>query len=151
MAKSTEPYILLVEDEPDHVALIEAVFSRGFPEARLCVEATCQGAKNHLRGTWPAYEDDVDYLPIPTLIVLDLWLPGLTDPLEFLEWMTRRQWVATIPVIVFTISDDPEHERRAYALGVRQYLRKPDDYGTLVDAVKEALQRQTETERRDAG
>ncbi len=34
---------------------------------------------------------------------------------------------------------------RAYALGVRRYMRKLDDYGALVDAVKEELRPRTET------
>ncbi len=85
--------------------------------------------------------------PAPSLIVLDLGLPEITG-FEILEWMAESKWLAKIPVIVFTISDHPEHERRAYALGVRKYMRKPDDYGALVDAVQEELRPRTEPEQR---
>ena len=53
-----------------------------------------------------------------------------------------------MPVIVFTASQDPEHEQRAYALGVRRYMRKLNDYGALVDAVKEELRPRIETPQR---
>ena len=49
---------------------------------------------------------------------------------------------------MFTASEDPEHERRAYELGVRRYMRKLDDYGALADAAKEELHPRTETEQR---
>ncbi len=92
------------------------------------------------------YHDRNRY-PHPSLIVLDLGLPGITG-FEVLEWMAERDWLTKIPVVVFTGSDDPEHEWRAYAWGVRRYMRKPDDYGALVDAVKAELRPPTETERR---
>ena len=76
--------------------------------------------------------------------MLDLELPDITG-FEILEWMAESKWLAKIPVIVFTGSEDPEHEQRAYALGVRRYLRKVDDYGALVDAAKQELRPRTET------
>ena len=65
--------------------------------------------------------------------------------------MAERDWLTKIPVVVFTASEDPEHEWRAYALGVRRYMRKPDDYGALVDVVKAELRPRTEMERRKIG
>ena len=91
--------------------------------------------------------DDWTRYPAPSLIILDLGLPDVTG-FEILEWMAESKWLVKIPVIVFTASEDPEHAQRAYALGVRRYLRKPDDYGALVDAVKEELHPQTETKQR---
>ena len=52
---------------------------------------------------------------------------------------------------MFTASEDPEHERSAYALGVRCYMRKPEDYSALVEAVREELRPRTETQHREAG
>ena len=59
--------------------------------------------------------------------------------------MAESKWLVKIPVIVFTASEDPEHERRAYALGVRRYVRKLEDYGALVDAAKEELRPRTDS------
>ena len=55
-----QPTILVVEDNPDHVAMIEAVFARGLEHARIHVAFRGQGAKRYLRGQWVAYEDDVE-------------------------------------------------------------------------------------------
>ena len=81
---------------------------------------------------------DWERCPSPSLIVLDLGLPDITG-FEILEWMAEWEWLAKIPVIVLTASEDPEHEQRAYALGARRYLRKPHDYGVLVDTVRGEL------------
>jgi DNA-binding NarL/FixJ family response regulator len=76
----------------------------------------------------------------PALVTLDLFLPD-TNGLEILEWMATDDRFADIPVIIFTSSSDPEHARRAYSLGARGYLQKPTDFGGLVTAVKEELDR----------
>ena len=65
--------------------------------------------------------------------------------------MAEWDWLSRIPVIVFTASEDPEDERKAYELGARRYLRKPDDYGVLVDAAKAELDPQIETQERQIG
>ena len=93
---------------------------------------------------------DWDRCPPPSLVVLDLGLPDITG-LEILEWMAVWKWLAKIPVIVFTASEDTEHERRAYALGVGRYMRKPEDYSALVEAVREELRPRTVTQQRAAG
>jgi DNA-binding NarL/FixJ family response regulator len=71
--------------------------------------------------------------------------------IEILEWMAEWEWLAKIPVIVFTASEDPEHERSAYELGVRRYMLKPENYGALVEAAKEELRVPTKTRQREAG
>ena len=119
--------ILVVEDDPDLVKLIEAVFSTGLSYAQVEVAFSGEEARSYL-----LHEDP------PTVITLDLSLPD-THGLEILEWLGSDERFAEIPVIVFTSSSDPEHERRAYSLGARRYMQKPADFGNLVDAVKEML------------
>ena len=145
MAESTEPFILIVEDDPDHSALIEAAFKKSLAHARTHLVFSGWEARAYLARESPHH--DWERCPAPSLIVLDLGLPDITG-LDILEWMAEWDWLSRIPVIVFTASEDPEHERRAYELGARRYLRKPDDYGVLVDAVKEELDPQTETQER---
>ena len=145
-----QPTILVVEDNPEHVALIEAVFARGLRQAEVHVTFRGDGAKRYLRGKWMAFEDDVDYYPLPTLVVLDIWLPD-SKGLDILEWMSEREWLAEIPVIVFTASSNPDHFRRAYELGARRCLSKPTEFGELVDVVKAELQPQSEPRRRSVG
>ena len=135
---STDTTILVVEDNPDHVGLIEAVISRGLRGARVQVALRGQSARRHLRGEWSAYEDDGRNNPVPDLIVLDLSLPDGSG-FDVLRWIARRKRLKDIPVIVFTASTDPEHARLAEEYGVRRYLQKPAEFGDLVAAIKEEL------------
>ena len=95
-----------------------------------------QGARRHLRGEWSAYEDDGRNNPVPDLIVLDLSLPDVSG-FDVLRWISRRDALKNIPVIVFTASTDPEHARMAAEFGVRRYLEKPTHLGDLVATIKE--------------
>jgi CheY-like chemotaxis protein len=145
MAPNDEPFILIVEDNPDDAALIQAAFKTNLALSRTHLVFYGCEAQAYLNRESP-YHDWGRY-PAPSLIVLDLGLPDITG-FDIVEWMAESKWLTKIPVIVFTASEDPEHEQRAYALGVRRYMRKPDDYGALVDAVKEELRPRTQTEQR---
>ena len=144
MAPNDEPFILLVEDNPDEAALIQAALRKVLPESRTHVVFFGWEAQAYLnRGS--SFHDWNQY-PVPSLIILDLGLPDITG-LEVLESMAESKWLAKIPVIVFTASEDPEHEQRAYALGVRRYIRKLGDHAALVDAVSEELYPRTQTDQ----
>ena len=121
--------ILVVEDNPDEARLIEAVFATGLSFTRVDIAFSGEEARQYLLERDP-----------PALVTLDLFLPD-TNGLEILEWMATDDRFADIPVIIFTSSSDPEHARRAYSLGARGYLQKPTDFGGLVTAVKEELDR----------
>ncbi len=141
-APNNEPLILIVEDDPDQAALIQAALKTGLAQSKTHLVFYGWEAQGYLNRESPYH--DWHRHPAPSLIVLDLGLPDIHG-FEVLEWMAESKWLAKIPVIVFTASEDPEHERRAYALGVRRYMRKLDDYRALVDAVKEELRPRTET------
>ena len=136
MAPNEAPFILIVEDDPDQAALIRAAFKTNLAQSRTHLLSNGWEARAYLNRESPHH--DWDRYPAPSLIILDLGLPDVTG-LEILEWMAERDRLAKIPVIVFTASEDPEQEQRAYALGVRRYLRKPDDYGKLVAVAREEL------------
>jgi DNA-binding response OmpR family regulator len=136
---SVNATILVVEDNPDHVGLIEAVISRGLRGARVRVALLCEGARRYLRGEWAAYEDNEPNNPVPDLILLDVGMPDGTG-FDLLRWISERERFSHIPVIMFTASTDPEHESLARQFGVRRYLIKPQHYGDLVWVIKEELE-----------
>jgi len=131
----TDTTILVVEDNADHIGLIEAVITRGLRGAHIRVALLCEGARSYLRGD----EDDGPNNPLPDLIVLDLWLPD-GNGFELLRWIAKRERLMNIPVIVFTASTDLDHAQLAKELGVRRYLQKPAQFGKLVAVIKEELQ-----------
>ena len=148
MAESTEPFILVVEDDPGHSALIQAAFKKNLAHAKFHFVLSGWEARAYLARE-SSYHD-WDRCPPPSLVVLDLGLPDING-IEILEWMAEWDVLAKIPVIVFTASEDPEHQRSAYALGVRRYMRKSENYGALVEAVKEELRPPTKMREREAG
>ncbi len=147
MDPPTEPLIFIIEDDPGHALLMEAVFDKSLAQAKTHRVVTGWEARVYLAGESP-YEDR-HWHPLPSLIVLDLGLPdgtGFESGFEILAWLAEREELSRIPVIVFTASEDPEHERKAYALGARQFLRKDGEYEELTEAVKEELDRYIATQ-----
>lgn len=69
----------------------------------------------------------------PCLILLDLMMPVM-DGWEFRAAQLRDPTLARIPVVV--ISADGSVARKASALGVAGYLRKPLDFDALLQTVR---------------
>lgn len=131
--------VLVVEDETDHAALIQAAFSyRDFP-CVLYVTGSSEEAMDYLLGRWPF--DNRTRNPHPNVLILDLGLPGM-DGLAFLRWLNGRSepWRKT-PVVVFTSNANRSVATQAFALGAREVLVKPTDFTELVDIVDAVLKR----------
>lgn len=60
----------------------------------------------------------------PAVILLDLNLPGI-DGREVLEQLKQDEAFRTIPVIVFTTSEDPKDIKFCYQKGANGYFIKP--------------------------
>lgn len=68
--------------------------------------------------------------PRPGLIVLDLNLPG-TDGREVLRRIKEDEKLKTIPVVVFTTSDNPKDVAECYQYGANSYIVKPINFARL--------------------
>jgi len=131
--------VLVVEDEPDHAALIQAAFAyKDFP-CLVHVTGCAEEAIEYLFGRWP-FDNRVRH-PYPDVIILDLGLPGM-DGAGFLRWLNARSepW-ARAPVVVFTANTDRAVAVQAFALGARDVKVKPTDFTELVDTVDSILKR----------
>ena len=131
--------VLVVEDEADHAALIQAAFAyRDFP-CLVHVTGSSEEAMDYLLGRWPF--DNRQRHPFPHVIILDLGLPGM-DGLGFLRWLSSRpdHWAMT-PVVVFTANTNRSVAVQAYAMGAREVKVKPTDFTELVDIVGAVLRR----------
>lgn len=73
---------------------------------------------------------DPDNAPRPSLIVLDLNLPG-TDGREVLRRIKQDDSLKTIPVVVFTTSNNPKDIEACYQYGVNSYMVKPINFQQL--------------------
>lgn len=125
--------ILLVEDNPDDVALTLRAFKRShlmnpLVVARDGVEALdfvfARGAHAERAGA-----------PLPTLIILDLKLPRL-DGLGVLKALRADPRTALLPAVILTSSKEEQDIVSGYKLGANSYVRKPVDFTEFVEAVK---------------
>lgn len=131
--------VLVVEDDQNHAALIQAAFTyRDFP-CTIHVTGSSEEAIDYLMGRWP-FGDRVRH-PLPDILILDLGLPGMNG-LDFLRWLnTRAEPWSRVPVIIFTADDDPAVAEQGYDLGAREVKVKPADFTELVDLVDGIVQR----------
>lgn len=80
---------------------------------------------------------DIHKLNCPSLILLDLGLPGISG-LEVLV-LLKRKW-PEVNVVVFTIFEDDKHVFEALKYGAMGYLLKKDNPEKIYYAILEALE-----------
>ena len=131
--------VLVVEDDPDHVVLIEAAFRYGDFPCALHVVGSSEEAMDYFLGRYP-FDNRLRH-PLPDVVILEIGLPGM-DGLGLLQWLQERDepWART-PVVVFSSWHDREMARRAATLGALEFKVKPSDFADLAGAVRRALKR----------
>ena len=129
----TDFLVLLVEDDADHVLLIQRAFAKANLVNPLRIVRDGDDAVAYLAGTGP-YTDRSRH-PLPSLILLDLKLPRKSG-LEVLAWLRGEPHLRLTPVVVLSSSAETTDIEKAYALGVNSYLVKPVNFGDLLEMVK---------------
>lgn len=125
--------ILLVEDEPDDIFLLQRAFGRlNLPHSLQVIEDG-EAAIAYLSRQEP-YADAERY-PFPTLILLDLKLPRLSG-FEVLAWLRQQPELRRLLVVVLTSSQETLDINRAYDLGANSYLVKPVDFSVFLEMVR---------------
>jgi len=129
-------WLLVVEDDPNHGMLIEAVFSGCDRRAQISVTRSAEEAISYLQGPWP----DADYGRgvLPDVIVLDINMPGIGG-WGFLEWYGRQARYAEIPIVVFTSQSAADVAERCFSLGATEFKEKSADFSELVPVVQSVL------------
>jgi putative two-component system response regulator len=118
--------ILIVDDEPANVALLEDMLSE-------------QGYI-HLKSTTDSREvvelyDSFD----PDLILLDLFMPHV-DGFTILETLRGDRAEVFLPIIVLTADVNEETKLRALNLGATDFLNKPLDHIEVLLRIKNMLE-----------
>ena len=113
--------ILLVEDNPNHVLLLERVLEDSRLRKTVHVVASGEEALRFLRRTCPYQQ-----APRPRLVLLDLYLPGLSG-LDVLKAIQEDSLLRAIPVVILTASGVQEDIIASYDEGARAFITKPDD------------------------
>jgi len=126
--------ILLVEDNPDDVALTLRAFKKNNIANEIDVARDGAEALDRLLGG--ASGQDGGSRPLPSVVLLDLKLPKV-EGLEVLRRLRADPRTRLLPVVILTSSKEEQDLVRGYALGANSYIRKPVDFNQFVDAVRQ--------------
>ena len=116
--------ILLVEDDPDDVALTVRAL-------RMRTVATVEVARDGQEAFDYLVSGDKD---VPRLVLLDLKLPKI-DGLELLRRIREDERTRLTPVVILTSSNAPNDVAESYRRGANSYVRKPVDFDEFSEVV----------------
>lgn len=130
----TSPFVLVVEDSNEDFE----TFQRLLTKISWCIPIhRCHNGDRALEFLRQAEGDTVpDNGFHPSMIVLDLNLPG-TDGREVLRQIKQNNQWKTIPVVVFTTSNNPKDIDICYEYGVDKYIVKSIDFSQLKQNIQE--------------
>ena len=125
--------ILLVEDDPDHTELISIALHKANELNHIVI---CNSGPEAIHFLTRKAPDDYSIQPLPSLILLDLRMPGM-DGLEVIKTLKGDEKLSTIPICVLTTSEDPDDISRCYADGANGYVSKPTNFNELSNRILE--------------
>jgi CheY-like chemotaxis protein len=122
--------ILLVEDNDNDVELTLQAFKKARFTNRIHVLSDGEEALDYFFNEKNAARPATDR---PQIILLDLKLPKVSG-LEVLRRLKADKQTATIPVVILTASDDNCDIAECRRLGAENYIVKPVNFQTLIQA-----------------
>lgn len=131
-AKGPKRLILLVEDNPDDLALILRAIEHSGLEVNTVVHNEAGSAL-----TW-LLDSGRDRYTMPALILLDLSRPQI-DGVGFLQRLRADSLSRTIPVVVYSGSTEDSAIAACVASGCNSYVRKPVRYSEFSETVQQII------------
>ncbi|HYG58511.1 MAG TPA: response regulator [Symbiobacteriaceae bacterium] len=131
-----DKFVMLVEDDSDHVALILRSLRKHEMADDVLVMLDGEEALDFLFGRNAFAGRDVSVMP--TVVLLDLKLPKVSG-LEVLEQIRADERTRCLPVVVLTSSDTEEDVVESYRKGANSFVRKPMDFRDFLDAIRYLL------------
>lgn len=125
--------ILVIEDDPHERFFMERAFRHNGVRDPIHFVNSGEEAMDYLSGLG-RYADRALFA-YPTFIISDLNMPG-ADGFAMLQKIKSNPHWATIPVVIFTSSEEPADIQRAYLLGASFYHAKPDRHEELQSVLK---------------
>jgi CheY-like chemotaxis protein len=126
--------ILLVEDNPDDVALTLRALKKNNIANKVVVARDGEDALEYLTATGRyAGRAATDR---PEVVLLDLKLSKVGG-LDVLRAMRADPQTRLLPVVVLTSSSEEGDVIASYDLGANSYIRKPVDFNQFVEAVRQ--------------
>lgn len=120
----TRPKVLIVDDEPDYLAIAARIAARAG-----CAVATAPAA---LKGLELAEKAP------PALILLDVGLPDISG-FEAARRMRKIPALSRTPIIFFTVRSELDMVSEGLKIGAAGYVLKPFDPDELLRRIKAAV------------
>lgn len=124
--------ILLVEDNPDDVALTLRAFRKSRINNPVVVARDGEEALDYLFGRGP--HDGRNVAELPAIVLMDMNLPK-ADGTEVLRQIRADSRTRYARVIMLTSSIEEQDVLRSYASGANSYIRKPVDFDEFMTAI----------------
>lgn len=129
-----DKYVLLIEDNPDDVALTLRALKKHKITNNIVVMRDGAEALDYLLGQGEYQDRDVSCQP--AVILLDLNLPKING-LEALRQIRADKRTQRIPVVILSTSTEEQDIASSYDLGANSYIRKTVDFDKFSDAVRQ--------------
>jgi CheY-like chemotaxis protein len=131
--KRTSPTILVVDDDPNDLMLLQSAFRAAGVTSRIQTAASGNEAVAYLSGEGK-FSDRNAYV-YPDFVITDLKMPD-GDGFAVLEHFKENPEWAVIPTVVLSGSQDNDDIKKAYLLGASAYHVKPSSPLSLRALVK---------------
>jgi two-component system response regulator len=128
-----EKTILLVEDNPDDVALTLRAFEKNKMKNKIVISGDGEEALDYIfcKGKFEGRNP----LDLPAMVLLDLKLPKL-DGFEVLKEIRKNENTKFLPVIILTSSNEERDMVYGYLMGANSFIQKPVDFEKFSEAIK---------------
>ncbi|MGK7950819.1 MAG: response regulator [Xenococcaceae cyanobacterium] len=134
--KKQQPLLIIEDSDEDFTALTRMMNKAQIPNPIY----RCEDGEEALDFLYHEGEyEDESLAPRPSLIVLDLNLPG-TDGREVLAELKQDRDLQTIPVVIFSTSSNPRDINACYRQGISGYIVKPMNTNRLDRLVQTFLE-----------
>ena len=118
------PEIVIVEDNYHDIEMITDAFNELKVNRKVCVLRDGAEATKYFFNSAGGLNFNISALP--KLILLDLKLPKING-LEVLKALKMNEATRSLPVVIFTSSNEVRDRVSSYELGANSYLVKPLD------------------------
>jgi two-component system, OmpR family, response regulator len=120
-----ETVVLIVEDDPDQLALADLRVSMAGYKVRVA---------NSVNGFLQAIVDE----GAPDLLLLDVMLPD-GDGFDVLARMRRHPALGSLPIVMLTAKNEAADIGRGLVMGADGYVTKPYTKNLIIDVIRRAL------------
>ena len=134
-AESRVPRILVVDDMPDNLFLMNGLFEDRF---RVIPASSGREALEVVMGAEP-----------PDMVLLDIMMPDM-DGYEVMRRIRQHPPTANIPIIFLTALASQQDERLGFELGAIDYLTKPVDPDLVLERVEAHVRATAQARKVDA-